>query len=404
MKVLFISTTCSQAKYKDVFNSRTIRIIDPMQNFLYHIMLGVKSNYVDVTSISILPVSSNCYEKVIINRERDSENNINFIYPGFLNNKLLRIPTVYFTIFAELLIFLYKNRDTIIITDPLNPYISNVTRIASTIFNNKCIGIITDLPMYSSEMKERKESFIRKYLRKLYERFSKYEAGRFDGYIFLTESLKDDINISNKPYVIIEGCISSKSITAGTHQKLNNNDKFIILYAGGVYEKYGLNSLVEAFIEANLVNAELHIYGEGTYVNRLKEVIKFNQRIKYFGCVLNTELPYIESQANLLVNPRPTNENFTKYSFPSKTLEYMASGTPVLSTRLEGIPKEYDDYIFWIDDETIHGIAKTLIKISNLDTEYLRNYGIKAQKFILENKSSNKQGSKIVKLINTLKL
>ena len=38
------------------------------------------------------------------------------------------------------------------------------------------------------------------------------------------------------------------------------------------------------------------------------------------------------------VNPRQNNEEFTKYSFPSKTMEYLASGVPVVAYKLDGIP------------------------------------------------------------------
>ena len=55
-----------------------------------------------------------------------------------------------------------------------------------------------------------------------------------------------------------------------------------------------------------------------------------------------------ELKATLLVNPRPTTEEFTIYSFPSKNMEYMASGTPLLTTKLPGMPEEYHQYVLAI--------------------------------------------------------
>jgi len=49
-----------------------------------------------------------------------------------------------------------------------------------------------------------------------------------------------------------------------------------------------------------------------------------------------------------------------RYSFPSKLIEYMASATPVLTTRLPGIPPEYEPYVYWIEDDSVEGIEHSL--------------------------------------------
>jgi len=49
--------------------------------------------------------------------------------------------------------------------------------------------------------------------------------------------------------------------------------------------------------------------------------------------------------SHLLLHPRPVNSPVTLYSFPSKLIEYLASGTPVLSTRLKSIPIDLLPYI-----------------------------------------------------------
>ena len=68
--------------------------------------------------------------------------------------------------------------------------------------------------------------------------------------------------------------------------------------------------------------------------------------VKYKGVAPNAVIVEEELKATLLVNPRPTGEEYTKYSFPSKNMEYMASGTPVLTTCLPGMPAEYNEYVY----------------------------------------------------------
>ena len=101
------------------------------------------------------------------------------------------------------------------------------------------------------------------------------------------------------------------------------------------------------------------------------------------------------------MNPRPTTEEFTKYSFPSKNMEYMVSGTPLLTTRLPGMPKEYYPYVFLIEDETIDGYAKALADALSRTEDELVNFGQKAKKFVLENKNYIIQTRRIIELIQS---
>ena len=73
----------------------------------------------------------------------------------------------------------------------------------------------------------------------------------------------------------------------------------------------------------------------------------------------------------------------------------MVSATPILTTKLPGIPKEYYDYIYLIEDESIEGIAKTLKDILNIDYKDRNEFGKKAQMFVLNNKSNIMQAKKI---------
>ena len=142
---------------------------------------------------------------------------------------------------------------------------------------------------------------------------------------------------------------------------------------------------------------KLDLYGNGDYVEKLRELN--DSRICYHGIVANEEVVDAEQHAVLLINPRPTTEEFTKYSFPSKNMEYMASGTPVLTTNLPGMPCEYLDYVYLFDDESIEGMAKTLTKILNNSPEILREKGESARNFVLKRKNNMVQACKILTMI-----
>lgn len=63
--------------------------------------------------------------------------------------------------------------------------------------------------------------------------------------------------------------------------------------------------------------------------------------VRYFGVVANEIVVQEQLEATLLVNLRPTNEEYTKYSFPLKNMEYMVFSTPVPTTCLRDMHEEY---------------------------------------------------------------
>ena len=139
------------------------------------------------------------------------------------------------------------------------------------------------------------------------------------------------INKNNKPYIIMEGIVDSNMKKVN---KTKKTSKFIVMYAGALREEYGLKILIDGYMKYKNDNSELWIYGAGDYSEEIVKMSKIDERIRFFGSVDNETIIKSEHNASLLVNPRPTNLEFTRYSFPSKIMEYMSSGTPVLTTKL----------------------------------------------------------------------
>ena len=104
----------------------------------------------------------------------------------------------------------------------------------------------------------------------------------------------------------------------------------------------------------------------------------------------------LPSEIEEVIDP---DDEYTKYSFPSKTFEYMVSGTPMISTDLEGIPDEYKKYMFMVDysDEKI---VDKIYEILNLDDTFLEEFGKKAREFVLNEKNPCVQVKKINKFLN----
>ena len=103
--------------------------------------------------------------------------------------------------------------------------------------------------------------------------------------------------------------------------------------------------------------------------------------------------------AAVLINPRPSDEEYVRYSFPSKTMEYMSTGTPVLTTALPCIPEEYRPYLYFIQEETPGGIATALRQVLSRSDEELFEKGCRARRFVLEQRNNVVQAAKVLDML-----
>ena len=78
----------------------------------------------------------------------------------------------------------------------------------------------------------------------------------------------------------------------------------------------------------------------------------------------------------------------------------MSSGTPILTTKLPGMPSEYYDYVYLLEDETEDSMAAALTTIMKQKSEVIHSFGGRAKRWILNNKNNIKLTKKIINLIN----
>ena len=109
----------------------------------------------------------------------------------------------------------------------------------------------------------------------------------------------------------------------------------------------------------------------------------------------------LQKKCDILVNPRRP-EEFTKYSFPSKTMEYLGSGVPTIMYRLEGVPDEYYDYCWVCDPNIKDDLLNKIIILGNLSKKERVEYGNRARSFILKQKNPVDQIKKLNILISKI--
>lgn len=394
MNILYCATVCSNnilaglsGKLDYAMSSLTT------QKFHRLILKGFVSNSVKVTTVSVVPITGKIGNSRYLKLSGDNEDNISYNYVTTFNVPILRHILIIFNTIKLLFKWHAANKTQrhVIVCDVLNISVC-IGALFGKIVNIKVVGIMTDMP---GLMKCNKHNLVGRIIKNI----NLYILKKFDAYVFLTDAMNDVINLKKRPYIVMEGLVDINMKTSK-----RNPDRAVrnIIYAGGCFEEYGVKMLIEAFRLLPYKNIRLSIYGRGPMLKDMPVYEALDSRFHYMGICPNDEIVREELKATLLVNPRPTHEEFTKYSFPSKNMEYMASGTPLLTTALPGMPSEYYDKIFICYNETVSGFASVLREILDMPDDKLDYIGERAKKFVLEEKNNYIQSLRILKLIDGL--
>lgn len=398
LDILFLGCIYSEIQKKKFFLNSKRGYQFAAQNFQESILDGFLLNGVQpyvltIPSLSTFPLG---YKKPFVDT-------VDFIYKGQVLGKSVGFCNIPFIKelsikkarkYAERWIDLHNKIKYIIVYGLHSHLMSLAVYLKQRNDQVKICVIALDLPQFMGCNKYYKKLGLQQKNIELVYKMIPY----FDCYVVLSELMVEVMKIIDRRFLVIEGIYSNNNLNSFLPTKVK---KKIILYTGGLFIRYGVKDLVDAFMNIEGGDYRLWLCGSGDAVSCIQDAIKKDDRIVYKGILPKDEILKIQKEVTLLVNPRHSNEIFTKYSFPSKTMEYMASGTPVLMACLESLPKEYHEYLFFFDDESVDGMSKTMKFICDLDSQFLASKGFSASQFILKQKNAQKQTGKILNLLTS---
>lgn len=389
MKVVYASSACSRRRFLELFPVWETMPGQQVQKYHRMMLEGIVRNAVPVVALTGLPITRSNHPARLVWGSADEENGVRYEYLPIVNIPVVKNLVVLFASFARTRRYLGSDLDAAVVCDVLNFSVSLGALLAAKVCRRSNVAIVTDVPRLLSDKPNRMISWL-----------TSLAMTHYDAYVFLTEQMNSVVNRRHVPYAIIEGQVDV-AMELRVNDRESEDAGFVCLYAGGVDRRYGVETLVRGFLETTSSEAELHIYGSGDFEQELRSLAEDNQRLKYFGTVPNEVVVEKELKATLLVNPRPTTEDFTRFSFPSKNMEYMASGTPLLTTRLPGMPEEYLPHVYVLEDETSAGVAAALETLFATARDELHRKGKGAKDFVLHNKNNIMQARRVLELIST---
>lgn len=315
-----------------------------------------------------------------------------YVYVGGINLPLLNLITRYFRCRRELKKMLSRNDDNVVVVyEVTTPLLLAVSKFKKKI---KHINLIVpDMPQFMSGNKNKTYLFLKKIDSIIIKKCLK----NIDSYSLLSEGMAELLPTEGKTWTLMEGIFQNSF----TDEPVEKEPFKTIMYAGGIHRRRGTDLLVNAF---KLIDApDYRLWIRGDWDDSMKaeiiELSKVDHRVKYFEPMERGELLKMEQRATVMVNPTQPSLDFTKYFFPSKTMEYLASGTATVMFHLDCMPKEYDEYLFYVEEESAESLKNKLVEVCEMPAEERNRFGQKASQFILNQKTPEKQCGKILKMI-----
>lgn len=317
---------------------------------------------------------------------------------GYPNIPIIKNIFKYFNIKKTLLKCINSHSgDVIVFVYSLNlAYIAAVASLNKSGARVRIGAIVTDLPEHPADCSLLYKLYL-KYIEK--PLLSRY-LHDFNFFVTLTSLIPSALKISQDKCVIVEGIYDEEYEShIDTSKVAPDRQNKVVLYTGTLDKRYGIVRLLDSFKSLADSAIELWVCGGGDGESLVVSAAEKNSKIKYLGSKQKKEIYELQRQADLLVNPRDNTGDYNKYSFPSKTMEYMASGTPTLIYQLDGIPAEYYLHLYTVDNESGESLETAITRVLATPKKVRINKGLGARNFILAHKTAKNQIHRVLNFL-----
>lgn len=216
-----------------------------------------------------------------------------------------------------------------------------------------------------------------------------------DGYVFLSYDYFKKFK-TKKHKLHLDGGIYHNNKNKMIKKK-NSKNKKIFLYTGSFHRWGGAKMLLKAIKYIKYQNFEIWFSGSGN-AKTFELAAKKDFRIKYLGLVSDKMLLKLYQEADVFLNPRPTNMQGNQFNFPSKLLDYLAWNKPIISTWNKSLSPFYKKILYIANDDP-KSFASAMIKY--LDVK--KKINTENKKIIIE-KSWINESKKLINLIRIITL
>ena len=206
-----------------------------------------------------------------------------------------------------------------------------------------------------------------------------------DGLLVCNKAIVDDF-APGRRHLVLEGGVL-ESVVRSFSPRISDQGGFHVVFAGQLSELNGVRLLLEALPLCSAPGLRVSVLGGGALEKEVREYAAKDTRLSFEGRVTHQRVLDAYRSADLLVNLRSTQFVTHRYVFPSKVVECLATGVPLLSTRTGHVEEEFGAFVFLLEEESARALARAIEFVASLPHESRRNIGRCAQEYVLRNKT-----------------
>lgn len=362
--------------------------------FAWNLTNAMRSSGTDVSLLSVLPVPNYPeYPRRIVRASIIQQDGVHGVTLGFLNVVLLKHISRFLACITRGMRFIRLHQPRVLVVHGVHTPFLLFARLIKPLYRTSICVVMTDPP---GVVREGDGKVVRMF--KFIDRhLVRFLSTGFDGAICLTPALAEDF-APGVPSLIMEGFANPELSRIDFKKDYLTSTRLHIAYAGGINAEYGVANLVRAFQRISDPTARLELYGRGPLDAWVLKQSEVDARIKHHGLVAHEDLIPRLAHASVLVNPRPAAQGFVRYSFPSKLLEYMALGVPVVTTRLDSLPKEYLPFFEVTEDDSVEALVQAIERVHNHYAVAVER-ALQGQVYVVQEKSVAAQGKRIAEFL-----
>ena len=218
---------------------------------------------------------------------------------------------------------------------------------------------------------------VKHFIANTYFNIGKKLIKHFDGLILFQDKAAKLLNFKKDYFVTKPG------LTTNINAHCQKRSPFIVTFAGSFTELNGVNELLKGFSNFENSDIQLRLYGYGYLKETVENYSAKYDNIHYCGVVNEQHLLEAYKESNILLNLRVLDSQCMDCAFPSKIIEILASGVPVISSDVfhDSTMKNLFYSIETITSDEISNAIKNVydnydfyIERANEAKEYIRNH------------------------------
>ncbi len=394
MKILFLGYAVNQQ-----LNYKLSGRSDAGNKFELGILKELNSNVEKLDVITIYPIAAFPKDKAAYKKGKyiDIGYGLKSYRVGFCNIPFIKQITQILTVYKHASEIIENNEDTIVVPFNMYPQTGLPAIFLKKKYDCRVVPILADLPIDDNYNRQG----IGKVVRFIFNSITAWTIKQMDEVIVLNK-YAHDVFAPQSDYIVVDGGLEPQGNILENPKTNFSDGKKHIVYTGSLAEYSGIVEMVKAMDLVHDEDIVLDIYGGGGMEKWIAE--RAGGNVCFHGRVSNSDAIGAQRAAWLLVNPRRIEDEIAKVTFPSKIFEYMYSGTPALSTRLNGFTPEYEDKLFFAENNKPETLARAVASIAALPERELLSRAQRAKKYVESKKNWAYQVRRILSFLNGAKM